>query len=128
MNLGSSIFLVVSGTLFLLFFGLPLLISPMFWARMIGWDIPEDKNLANYLGRSLGGVIIPVIIVSFMAARNPYEFRIIFTLVILVGIFEAFVHLYGFIKKTQPLVEHLEIIMYSVLAFLAWYFYPVPPM
>ena len=127
MNLGSSIFLMVGGTLFLLFFGLPLLISPMFWARTIGWKIPEDTDLSNYLGRSLGGVVIPVIIVSFMAARNPYEFRIIFDLIMLIAVFMVFLHLYGFIRGKQPLIENIEIILYSVLAFLAWFFYPVPP-
>jgi len=37
------------------------------------------------------------------------------------------VHLYGFVKKNQPVIEHLEIAMYLILSLLAWYFYPQPP-
>jgi hypothetical protein len=127
MNTASSIFLLVGATAFAIFFGLPLFISPLYWARRIGWRIPEDRDLVNYLGRSLGGGILPIIIIAYLAASDPWKYRFIFQLVILIGIFMVAVHVYGFIKRTQPLVEHLEIILYSLLSILAWYFYPQPP-
>ena len=127
MNTGSSIFMVVGATAFLLFIGLPLLISPMTWARRIRWNIPEDTDLANYLGRSLGGLVLPVTILMYVGARDPWEYRVMFDLVILAGVFAAGVHFYGFIKRSQPLIEHLEIIMYIGLALVTWYFYPHPP-
>jgi len=108
-------------------FGLPLLISPMWWARRIGWRIPEEKDLANYLGRSLGGVVLPVIIMAYVAAGNPWEYRFIFDLVLWIGTFMVAVHFYGFLKRNQPLIEHLEVFFYSGLILLAWYFYPNPP-
>lgn len=126
MNTGSSLFMLIGSTLFLVFFGLPLLICPMAWARRIGWEIPEEKDLANYLGRSLGGIILPVIIMGYLSAWDPWKYRFVFELVILIGFFMVVVHLYGFIKKNQPLIEHLEIILYSILSLLAWYFYPQP--
>lgn len=127
MNTGSSIFLIVGASLFLVLFGLPLLIRPMDWARRIGWTVPEETDLAEYLGRSLGGVIIAVILTAYIAAIKPWTYRIIFELVIWIGIAMVFVHLYGFIRKRQPLIENLEIILYAALVFLAWFFYPQPP-
>jgi len=127
MNTASSIFMVVGATAFLLFISLPLLISPMRWARRIGWKIPEDTDLANYLGRSLGGLLLPVTILLYIGARDPWEYRVVFDLVILATIFAAGVHFYGFLKRSQPIIEHLEVFMYVALALVAWYFYPHPP-
>ena len=127
MNTASSTFMVVGATAFVLFIGLPLLISPMRWARRIGWKIPDDTDLANYLGRSLGGLVLPVIILMYIGARDPWEYRVMFDLVILAGVFAAAVHFYGFVRKSQPLIEHLEVLMYIGLTFLCWYFYPHPP-
>ena len=127
MNTGSSLFMLVGATFFLFAFGLPLLISPMTWARRIGWSIPKEKDLANYLGRSLGGVVMALIIMAFLAASNPWKYRFVFEMLVFVGIFMVGVHLYGFIKKNQPVVEHLEILLYSLVSLLAWYFYPQPP-
>lgn len=127
MNTASSVFLLITGVLFLLAFGLPIFFCPLAWARRIGWKTPEDTHLTVYFGRCLGGVALSLIIIAFMAARDPWGYRYFFDLMIMVGAFLAAVHLWGFIRKTQPLVEHLEIILYSVLTFLTWYFYPVAP-
>lgn len=128
MNTGSSLFMLVGATFFLLFFGLPLFFCPMAWARRVGWKIPEEKDLANYLGRSLGGVTLPVTIMAYLAAYNPWEYRFVFDLVMGIGVFMVLVHVYGFVKKKQPLIEHLEIPLYSVVTILCWYFYPKPPL
>ena len=127
MNTGSSLFMLVGATLFLVAFGLPLLLCPMTWARRIGWSLPQEKDLANYLGRSLGGVVMAVIIMAFLAAIDPWKYRFVFDMLVLIGIFMVGVHLYGFVKKNQPLIEHLETVMYSLLSLFAWYFYPQPP-
>jgi hypothetical protein len=71
--------------------------------------------------------VVPVIILAFMASRDPWAYRSVFDLVILLGVFQVGVHAYGFIRKTQPLVEHLEIGLYALLSALAWLFYPQPP-
>ena len=71
MNTGSSVFMLVGTSLLLIFFGLPLLFCPMAWARCIGWRIPEEKDLATYLGRSLGGFVLPIIIMGYVAAKDP---------------------------------------------------------
>ena len=127
MNEGSSIFLLVGATCFALLFGLPLLLCPVAWARKIGWKIPEDTDLVNYLGRSLGGVTVPLIIMAFQAAGSPWEHRYLFQMIVWIGAFMVAVHLYGFLRGRQPLIEHLEIILYGLLSLLAAYFYPQPP-
>ncbi len=119
--------MLIGSTLFLLAFGLPLLLFPMAWARRIGWTLPEEKDLANYLGRSLGGVVVAVLIMGLLAATDPWKYRFVFELFILICIFMVGVHLYGFVKKNQPLFEHLEIGMYAIMCLLTWYFYPLPP-
>jgi len=70
MNAGSSIFMFVGSTGLVILLGLPLLISPMGWARRLGWKIPQEADLAN-LGRSLGGVLLSVAVEGDLAARNP---------------------------------------------------------
>jgi hypothetical protein len=127
MNTGASWFLIINGIVFLFVFGLPLFFCPLFWARRIGWKIPEDTDLASYLGRSLGAVVLPLIAYLFLAASNPWQFRFIFNLLIMIGILLFLVHLYGFIKKVQPLAEHIEVILYGLNTLLAWFFYPRPP-
>ena len=62
-----------------------------------------------------------------LAAMDPWKYRSVFDLLILIGIFMVGVHLYGFLKKNQPIIEHLEIALYLILSLLAWYFYPQPP-
>jgi succinate-acetate transporter protein len=127
MNTDSSIFLLVGATFFLTIFSLPLLITPMRWARILRWKIPDDTDLANYLGRSLGALAVPLNIMMYVTARDPWAYRAIFDFLILTGVFLCAVHVYGFIKKVQPLSEHLEIIMYAGVVLLTWYFYPQPP-
>lgn len=127
MNTASSIYLIVNGIVFLVFFGLPLLINPLAWARRIGWNIPQHTDLVIYLGRSLGAVALPLVAYLFIAAMDPWHFRFIFDLLISIGALLFGVHLYGFIKKVQPLIEHIEIVFYGANTLLAWYFYPLPP-
>ena len=45
----------------------------------------------------------------------------------LIGIFLIGVHAYGYLKKNQPVIENVEIILYALVSFLAWYLYPVQP-
>jgi len=127
MNTGSSIFMLAGSTGLVILLGLPLLISPMGWARKLGWKIPEEADLANYLGRSLGGVCLSIAIVGYLAARNPWLYRPVFELVIILGLFGAGVHVYGFIRKSQPMFENLEIVVFLLVSALAWYFYPRSP-
>jgi len=127
MKTGSSIFMLAGSTGLVILLGLPLLISPMGWARKLGWKIPQEVDLANYLGRSLGGACLSIAAVGYLAARNPWQYRPVFELVMVLGVFGAGVHVYGFIRKSQPMIENLEIGVFLLASALAWYFYPRPP-
>ena len=124
MNTRSSIFMVVGATALVLLLGLPLLFFPLAWARASGWKIPEHTDLTNYFGRSLGGVALAIAILCFQAARDPWGYRGAFDLIIMVGIFMTAVHLYGFVKKSQPWFESVEVFLYPLVSLLAWIFYP----
>jgi hypothetical protein len=127
MNRDSGIFMLIGASALVILLGLPLLINPMAWGRKLGWKIPEQKDLANYLGRSLGGVALSIAIMGFAAARDPWQYRFVFDLVIWIGIFMTGVHAYGFVKKIQPVIENVEIVFYALLSVLTWYFYPQQP-
>jgi hypothetical protein len=128
MNAASSWFLIINGIVFIVFFGIPLLLCPVTWARRIGWKIPEDTDLVAYLGRSLGALALPLIGYLFLAAQDPWQYRFIFNLLIAIGALLFAVHLYGFIKKVQPRLEHIEVLLYGANTLLACYLYPRPPL
>jgi hypothetical protein len=127
MNTGSSIFMLIGASGLVIFLGLPLLLFPIAWGRMLGWTIPEQTDLASYLGRSLGGVALSIAIMGYLAAHDLWQYRFVFDLVILIGIFLIGVHAYGYLKKNQPAIENVEIILYALVSFLAWYLHPVQP-
>jgi hypothetical protein len=124
MNNGSRIFMLVGASALVIFLGLPLLLFPMKWAQRLGWRVPEETELANYLGRSLGGVALAIAFMAFLAAYDPWRYQVIFSLIILIGIFMTAVHAYGFIRKAQPAFENLETLIYPLISLLAWILYP----
>lgn len=83
--------------------------------------------MANYLGRSLGGVITAIVVVAFQAARDPWQNRILFDLTFWIVLFMVWVYGHGWIRKNQPLVEHLEIFLYGALSVLSWALCASPP-
>ena len=50
----TSSFLAWFPALVMVIFGMPMLVAPMKWGRMIGFRLPEHTDLAVYFGRSLG--------------------------------------------------------------------------
>ncbi|UKJ71875.1 hypothetical protein [Azospirillum brasilense] len=116
--------LMISTTLF---FALPIFIAPLAWARLMLWRIPQDTDLAVYFGRCLGAFIL---IVEFLMLRGAttveataYAFDILF------GVFGLMlaVHVYGAIRRIQPITETLEIGFWALLLLLNTWFYPALP-
>jgi len=106
-------------------FALPIFLAPLAWARRFGWRIPEHTDLAVYFGRCLGAFILIVELLMLRAGLTGEGLVFTFQVVLAVAGFMVVVHVWGAIKRIQPLSETLEIGMYAVLGLLALLFYPV---
>jgi hypothetical protein len=120
----SNVFLYVVGTATLLGFGLPLTIFPLKWARLFQWRLPEDSQLASFLGRSLGVLLVVISIFSILVPAIPMlmPYFYIFLLVILGAM--LLLHVFGAIRKLQPMTETWEIALWVILFILGLCFYP----
>jgi hypothetical protein len=118
----ASWFLVVSTSFFLVVIALPLLFAPLTWARWYGWKLPEgNSDLTVYFGRCLGGVAFAVIVAVAHGIPNPKSHHLLFELVSLVSGLMILIHLWGAIRKTQPLSETVEIAVWAVVCiFSLW--------
>jgi len=121
----ADIFLIVAGVAMIAAFGLPLMIVPMGWARLFRWQVPQPQELATFLGRSVGVFISIIAVFSFKAAQNSAARPFFFDLML--WLFGAMIvlHVYGAIRKAQPITETLEIVLWVVLSAVTLRFYPV---
>ena len=120
----SSLFLLVASSVGLLAFALPLLLSPLRWARRLRWRLPEDTDLTVYLGRSLGALATAVSVFGLVAARDPRRHRIVFSMTAVAGSLLTGVHVWGAIQKKQPWTETAEILFWGAMTAGAVATYP----
>jgi hypothetical protein len=120
----SSLFLLAAGSIGLLFFALPLLLSPLRWATRLRWRVPEDTDLTVYLGRSLGALATAVSVFGLLAARDPRSHRIVFPMTALAASLLTGVHVLGAIQKKQPWTETAEVLFWGGMAAGAMAAYP----
>jgi len=121
----NNIFLIVAGVVMLAAFGLPLMLVPMSWARIYRWDLPQPQNLSKFLGRSLGVFITIMAIFSFKVTQTPDAKKFFFDLMLWIFGGMILLHVYGAIRKTQPVTETFEILMWVVLSTITLCFYPI---
>ena len=107
-----------------LFFALPIFLAPIAWARMMGWTIPEHQHLATYFGRCLGAFILVVEVTMLRSSTTGTSFSYAFDILFVVFSLMFVVHVYGALKRIQPLSETLEIGFWAVLLVLNVLFYP----
>ena len=112
-------FMLVFAIVAMVFFVIPMIFAPMFWARMLLWNIPEDTDLAVYSLRSLGSLGLAVLLVTFRAAITGEGLLVIYQLFIPFFVLMILVHAYGAIKNIQPITETLEIGFWAILLILA---------
>jgi hypothetical protein len=117
-------FLIVTGVATLAGFGIPLLVVPMTWARLMRWQIPPPGQLVTFLGRSLGIFTSVVGVYAFRAAGMPQAQPFFFELMLLVFVGMIGLHVYGALKRAQPITETMEIGLWIVLFVLALAFFP----
>jgi hypothetical protein len=121
----ANIFLYVIGVASLLFFGLPILVTPLGWARAMRWDIPQQRDLAMLLGRSLGLIISTIAIFAFRVTQIPVAKPFFFDLILCIFVEMFLLHVFGAVRKAQPITETFEIILWAVLSLLTLGFYPI---
>lgn len=118
----ASWYLVTATGLLLVFVALPLLFAPLTWARWFGWKVPQETDLTVYLGRCLGGACLAVIIALVQGIKDPKSHPILFELTAAgTGLMVA-IHVWGAIRRTQPLTETAETAVWAVLFILALWF------
>lgn len=118
----ASWFLIVSVLVFILVIALPLLFVPLTWARWFGWKLPEGStDLTVYFGRCLGGVALAVIIAVAHGIPDPKSHHLLFDLISMTSGLMIGIHVWGWIRKTQPLSETVEIAVWAVVfVFSLW--------
>jgi len=120
----SSQYLYVVAIGILAAFGLPMLIAPITFARILRWQIPDHEHLAIYFGRCLGGLASVVAVFGFKAAGAPALLPFYYQMTIAAFCILTLIHIYGAIRKIQPITETLEIAFWLGLIVVTLCFYP----
>jgi hypothetical protein len=121
----SDIYLYVAGVAMLAAFGIPLLVVPLRWARFLRWEIPQTENLVVFLGRSLGIFISLLAVFAFKVTGSPAAKPFFFDMMLWLFVAMIALHAYGAIRKTQPITETIEILLWVVLFVITLCFYPL---
>ncbi len=124
-NSYADIYLIVAGVAMLLFFGLPLILVPMRWARVFRWDVSQPGDLVIFLGRSVGVFISVIALYAFKVSQTPSAMPFFYELMLWTFVGMILLHVYGAIRKTQPITETIEIGLWIILSLVTLCFYPV---
>jgi len=120
----SDVYLYVMGAAMLVTFGVPLLVVPLRWAKIYRWEIPQSENLVVTLGRSLGLVISLIALFAFKVVSVPGAKPLFFDFILWLLAAMTALHVYGGIRKTQPVTETIEIALWVALFVVTLCFYP----
>lgn len=121
----SDIYLYIVGVAMLITFGIPLLFVPLRWARVFRWEVPQPEKLVVFLGRSLGIFISLLSVFAFKATASPAAKLFFFDMMLWLLATMAALHVYGAIRKTQPITETVEIALWVVMFLVTLCFYPL---
>lgn len=108
-----------------LVFALPIFLTPLLWARLMGWTIPQHTHLAIYFGRCLGAFILIVEALMLRAALTGEALLTTYQVLAAVAVLMVAVHVHGALRRIQPLSETLEIGFYAGMLVLVLLFWPV---
>ncbi|WP_028302023.1 hypothetical protein [Oceanospirillum beijerinckii] len=120
----ATTYLWILGSVTTLTFAIPLFVTPISWARILRWKLPEEKDLTVYFGRCLGAFILLVEYFIFKAAFTGESVEFTFEMLTLVFSFMLAVHIYGALRRIQPITETLEIGLWMVLLTINYLCYP----
>ena len=117
-------YLLILTLLTTLVFALPIFCIPLVWARLMGWTLPAHTDLAVYFGRCLGAFILILEAMMLRAALTGEAIHAVFEMLLAVAVMMIVVHIYGALRRIQPLSETLEIGFYVGLLVLTLLFWP----
>lgn len=117
-------YLLILTLLTTLVFALPIFCIPLVWARLMGWALPTHTDLAVYFGRCLGAFILILEAMMLRAALTGEAIHAVFEMLLAVAVMMIVVHIYGALRRIQPLSETLEIGFYVGLLVLTLLFWP----
>lgn len=106
------------------FFALPILFFPLLWARLMRWAVPEQTDLVVYFGRCLGAFILIIQLIMLRAITTGTGYIFTFDVLFFVFSLMLVIHIYGAIKRVQPITETLEIGLWIILLVMNIAFYP----
>lgn len=117
-------YLIIFGAATAIIFCIPLFSFPMTWGRLLMWNIPDDTDLAVYLGRCLGalGLVIDYFVINAALANEGIS--LVFDSLYLLFSLMIVIHIYGALRKIQPISETLEIGLWIALLILNAMFHP----
>ena len=104
--------------------GVPLVVAPLSWARVLRWPLPAETRLAVYLGRCLGSVICVLSVFAFVAAATPAVQPFFFQIVLANVVLMVAVHTWGAARKIQPMSESLETFAWLAILVVGGLCYP----
>ena len=121
----ADIYLIITGIAMLVAFGIPLILVPMRWASLFRWDVSQPGNLVIFLGRSLGIFITVIALYAFRVSQIPSAMPFFFELMLWTFVGMILLHVYGAIRKIQPVTETIEIGLWVILCLVTLCFYPL---
>ena len=121
---GAQTFLLAFGLFGAVAFGLPILLTPLAWARAFRWNVPDDTDLAVYFGRCLGVLALVLNVFMVRAGLTGEGMVFVFQFAITVFVGMTLVHIWGAIRRIQPITETIEIAFWAGLVLLGLLFYP----
>ena len=110
-----KLYLLAAGLGTLLFFGLPILITPLRWARALRWEVPEDVRLVRYFARSLGSAAVAIGGVAVYLALAGGPARPVVLIGVVATALLTVIHVVGALERSQPWTETVEIPMWAGL-------------
>jgi hypothetical protein len=124
-NAYADIYLIVAGVAMLVVFGLPLMLVPLRWAKLLRWDVSQPGDWGIFMGRSLGVMITVLALYAIKVSQTPSAMPFYYLLMLWTFVGMILLHIYGAIRKTQPITETFEIGLWVILFLVTLCFYPL---
>lgn len=123
----ASWFLWIVGVAFFLGSAVPLLLTPLRWGRVFGWDTSRADGFTVYVGRCLGGVAVVLSLATFRAATAPAAHLETLEILLASATLLLLVHVWGALQGGQPWQENAETVMYLGIVVVGVYLYSQLP-